>query len=148
MEEFDIEDLTDDEIENLLRGTMPKRKRTGKYNATRSTLTVDGETIRFDSQRERTRYFELKALRDAGKIEGLEAQVRFEIVPATKDDNGKRLRARYYIADFVYSEDGVYVIEDVKGVETAVFRLKRHLMFVRYADQFQSGAWRFFVNKG
>ncbi|WP_362919868.1 DUF1064 domain-containing protein [Comamonas thiooxydans] len=31
-------------------------------------------------------------------------------------------------ADFVYVEKGVEVIEDVKGVLTTEFKLKRHLM--------------------
>ena len=33
-----------------------------------------------------------------------------------------------YVADFVYMEKGVEVIEDVKGVLTTEFKLKRHLM--------------------
>ena len=33
-----------------------------------------------------------------------------------------------YVADFVYVEKGAEVIEDVKGVLTPEFKIKRHLM--------------------
>jgi hypothetical protein len=33
-----------------------------------------------------------------------------------------------YIADFTYTRDGKYIVEDFKGVLTDVFKLKRKLM--------------------
>lgn len=33
-----------------------------------------------------------------------------------------------YIADFVYHEDGMQVVEDTKGVRTADYIIKRKLM--------------------
>jgi hypothetical protein len=32
------------------------------------------------------------------------------------------------VADFVYCEAGVIVVEDVKGVQTDAFKIKQHLM--------------------
>ena len=32
-----------------------------------------------------------------------------------------------YIADFMYNEDGKQVVEDVKGVKTSVYRIKKKL---------------------
>lgn len=88
---------------------------------------VDG--ITFHSKREADRWLELKILLRAERIQNLRRQVAYEILPSVKfDGNKKRSRAIWYYADFVYIEDGVEVIEDVKGAETAVFRLKRHAL--------------------
>ena len=46
--------------------------------------------------------------------------------------DGKRERALYYEGDFAYTERGRWVVEDVKGVVTDVFRLKRRLFIERY----------------
>ena len=55
-----------------------------------------------------------------GKIAGLELQPRFDCVVA-----GVKICS--YVADFRYRRDGAAVVEDVKGVRTAVYRLKRKL---------------------
>jgi len=97
-----------------------------KYNARR--VTMDGYT--FDSQAEAARYAELKLLQAAGAIAALEVHPRFELQPAFTDRAGQQWRPIHYEADFAYLEDGQRVIEDVKGAETQVFRLKRK-MFLR-----------------
>lgn len=99
-----------------------------KYHA-RPTI-VDG--IRFDSQAEARRYGELKLLEQAGKIAWLEVHPRFELLSSTVTMQGQRLPAVHYEADFSYYERGGRVIEDVKGVQTPVFRLKRRLFLGRY----------------
>lgn len=85
--------------------------------------TVDG--ITFDSRREADRYCELKLLLMAGLISDLKLQVPFELVP--KSSKGRAIK---YIADFVYTDNktGETVIEDVKGIKTAVYKLKKRLM--------------------
>jgi hypothetical protein len=97
-------------------------------------VSVDG--IVFDSQREAQRYCELKLLEKKGKISQLALQVPFVLVPAEVDVNKKKLRSIVYLADFVYltEKDGVPQkhIEDVKGVKTAVYRLKKRLMWHLY----------------
>lgn len=119
-----------------------------KYGA-RKTV-VDG--ITFDSKKEANRYRELKLLERAGKICCLRLQVPFELIPAqyeetgevyTKGKNKGKLKrgkciekAVNYIADFVYynSDGTVRTVEDVKGMRTPVYIIKRKLFRWRYPD--------------
>ena len=98
-----------------------------KYHAKKTT--VDG--ITFDSRREADRYLVLKGMEDDGAIEDLRRQVRYELVPAF-DVDGMHYRPVYYVADFVYVEDGKEVVEDVKGMRTDEYRLKSKLFARRY----------------
>jgi hypothetical protein len=103
-------------------------ERFNKYQ--NQTTLVDG--IAFDSKREARRYAELRLLEKGGVISGLETQKRYEIVP--KSAYG---RALYYIADFVYTENGKSVIEDVKGVKTQIYVLKKRLIAEQYGIKIQ-----------
>lgn len=98
-----------------------------KYHARKTC--VDG--ITFDSKREADRYLALKSMEEDGTIENLRRQVRYELIPAF-DVDGKHHRPVYYVADFVYVEDGKEVVEDVKGMRTDVYRLKSKLFARRY----------------
>lgn len=102
-------------------------RRGSKYHAKKTT--VDG--ITFDSKREADRYLILKSMEEDGTIENLRRQVRYELVPAF-DVDGRHYRPVYYVADFVYVEDGKEVVEDVKGMRTDVYRLKSKLFARRY----------------
>lgn len=112
-----------------------------KYHAQK--ITVDGQT--FDSKKEYGRWCELKLLERAGKISGLRRQVCFELIPAqyeTVERYGKTGRlpdgkkcvehAVNYVADFVYTENGKMVVEDVKGCKARnayyIYSLKRKMM--------------------
>ena len=47
-------------------------------------------------------------------------------------------RACYYVADFVYAgADGYTVVEDVKGIRTKAYLMKRKLMLYRYGISIQ-----------
>ncbi len=85
-------------------------------------------------KREANRYAELLLLSRSGQITDLKRQVKFELIPAQKDENGKCLeRAVTYISDFVYlDENGKTVVEDVKGVRTKEYVIKRKLLLWRY----------------
>ena len=98
-----------------------------KYHAKKTC--VDG--ITFDSRKEADRYLILKGMEEDGSIEDLRRQVRYELVPAF-DVDGRHYRPVFYVADFVYVEDGKTVVEDVKGVMTDVYRLKSKLFARRY----------------
>lgn len=98
-----------------------------KYHAKKTT--VDG--ITFDSRKEADRYLVLKSMEEDGAIEDLRRQVRYELVPAF-DVDGRHYRPVYYVADFVYREDGREVVEDVKGMKTDVYKLKSKLVAYRY----------------
>ncbi len=96
-----------------------------KYGAVKTV--VDG--ITFASKAEARRYEVLRLLEIGGLICCLVLQPEFEIAPAVELD-GRRRRARKYVADFGYIDDdtGEVVVEDVKGMRTQVYLLKRHLL--------------------
>lgn len=79
------------------------------------------KTHGFDSKAEYHRWMELQILERAGEITNLRRQVRVPL-------NVNSFHVCDYIADFVYTQGGALVIEDVKGVRTAVYRLKKKLM--------------------
>ena len=100
-----------------------------KYNAKK--ITIDGKT--FDSKKEASRYSELKLLEKAGQIADLDTQVTFCLIPKQVDDNGRVVeRACTYKVDFVYTENGKRVVEDVKGYKTKEYIIKRKLMLLNY----------------
>ena len=98
-------------------------------------VLVDG--VAFDSKKEAKRYRELKLLEDAGIIEKLERQVKFDLLPNQKDPDGKVIERKVqYVADFVYMKNGKVIVEDVKGYRDGgayrVFVIKRKLMLYRF----------------
>ena len=95
-----------------------------KYHNKRTT--VDG--ITFDSKKEARRYAELKMLEKGGAISQLVLQPRFELQESFKK-NGKTYRKIEYVADFMYrdNEKNVTIVEDVKGIKTDVYKLKRKM---------------------
>lgn len=114
-----------------------------KYHSRK--VTKDGET--YDSIKEYRRYCELLLLQRAGAITELKRQVEFELLPAQFEDiptgeiyrQGERKgQPKYkrvcveksvkYVADFVYKENGKYIVEDTKGFKTKDYILKRKMM--------------------
>lgn len=87
--------------------------------------TVDG--ITFDSMAEAARYKELTLMERAGIITELHRQPVFDLIPDFRC-NGHYYRRTRYIADFSYKENGLLVVEDVKGVRTKEYLIKRKLM--------------------
>jgi len=93
-------------------------KKKNKYNAKKTKL--DDKT--YDSKREANRAAELKILQKAGEIVQIFEQVPFEL-PAEI----------IYKADFVILwRDGKWTVEDSKGYQTDVYKLKKKLFFDRY----------------
>lgn len=93
------------------------------------------KTKGFDSAKEWRRNQELEALQRAGEISELSRQVPFVLMPsfAIADETTKQgfrtVREIRYIADFTYRlKDGTRIIEDVKGIQTDVFKIKRKLL--------------------
>ena len=100
----------------------PAPKPKNKYGARKTA--VDGHV--FASAAEAARYVELKRLEAAGEVVGLELQPRYPL-----DVNGVRVGA--YVADFYYRDaNSTPVTEDVKGVRTPVYRMKKKLMLALY----------------
>lgn len=88
-------------------------------------VEVDGR--RFDSKAEARRYSQLKLLQRAGIIADLECQKRYPLTA-----HGQAICV--YVADFAYTDlqRRVAVAEDVKGVETDVFRIKAKMFRAEY----------------
>jgi hypothetical protein len=97
--------------------------------ASKEERTLDG--ILFASKAEMNRYALLKMLERAKIITDLVLQPRFEICPATKTE-----KAMEYVADFAYREPGFprRIVEDVKGMKTDVYKIKRKLFLAKYPD--------------
>lgn len=103
---------------------MKTRGRLSKYNARRNSISGK----KFDSTAEARRFAELSRLLRLGRISELRRQVSYELIPAQYSEDGKLLeRAVTYKADFVYERGGETVVEDVKGVRTKDFVIKRKL---------------------
>ena len=100
----------------------------------RSKKTIVDD-IQFDSKLEAKRYTELKLLQKSGKIKQLQLQPSFEIIPSFKK-NGKTIRKSTYKADFQYidTETGETIIEDVKGFKTELYKLKKKLFEYKYSN--------------
>jgi hypothetical protein len=101
-----------------------------KYHAQRTAV---GDQV-FDSKREARRWVELQILQRAGAIVALERQVPYVLyAPGLESaDAGELAIVGRWIADFRYRERGQVVIEDAKGVRTAVYRLKKRLVEATY----------------
>lgn len=100
--------------------TFTKRPKYGN----RKTV-VDG--ITFDSQAEARRWSLLKLLQKGGQIKKLERQVKYLLAV-------EGVKIADYVADFRYIDikRQAEVVEDVKGVKTPVYRLKKKLMKAIY----------------
>ena len=116
-----------------------------KYHSKKTE--VDG--ILFDSKREAQRYQQLKLMERAGVICDLKMQVKYELVPAQYIDGKCVERAITYTSDFEYyvlkplrqktvmaepdaKTIGQHIVEDVKGMRTDVYKIKKKLMLYRY----------------
>lgn len=84
----------------------------------------------YDSRKEHRRANELRLMQRAGLISNLREQVKYELIPTQRDADGKLIeKVCYYVADFVYTDEhGNTVVEDIKGMRTDVYLIKRKLM--------------------
>jgi hypothetical protein len=121
----------------ILTGT-PKRS---KFNAKQVIVTEDGVLYdakaakangitgrRFDSKAEGARYVHLRLLEKGGYIRDLECQPKFDLHGC----DGSRVAG--YRGDFAYMDTatGERVLEDVKGMTTPLYRLKKKLVESQY----------------
>jgi len=104
--------------------------RQAKYRA--KPTVVHG--VRFASKAEARRYQELLLLGRAGEIRNLELQPRFPL-----HVGGEQVAV--YVADFRYEERSIDafnecywfdVVEDVKGMKTPVYRMKKKMVEAQY----------------
>jgi hypothetical protein len=109
---------------------MKRRIRRNKYHNHR----VKRGEYTFDSKAEAERFARLKAYEEAGHISDLQVHPTYELFPAFTDRTGKRQRAIIYEADFAYVQDGVQIVEDIKGALTEAFKLKQKIFLSRYPE--------------
>lgn len=93
-------------------------KKPSKYK----NVKTDG----YDSKHEAKTAGDLQALERAGNIKNLQMQVPFVLV-----EGHSGIRSIKYKADFTYQDpDGTEHIVDAKGMKTAVYLLKKKLLFL------------------
>jgi hypothetical protein len=90
----------------------------------------------FDSKAEMHRYIVLLHMERAGEITNLERQTEYVLIPGFTSAEFGKMRAIKYRADFRYFETstGKTIVEDVKGMETPVYKIKRTLLLWRYPE--------------
>jgi hypothetical protein len=90
-------------------------------------VTINGET--FDSKREAAYWQGLKAREHNGEIFDLKRQVKFWLLCPVHNppfgDVGIEAPVAYYVADFVYEEQGERHVVDAKGKRTQMYVLKK-----------------------
>lgn len=93
-------------------------KRKAKYGNAR----CEEDGIRFQSKKERDRYHVLKLQRTAGSLQWFTMQIPFRLPGGI-----------VYRADFLVAwSDGTITIEDVKGVRTKEYQMKKKLFEASY----------------
>jgi hypothetical protein len=116
--------LNNDQI--TIIGELPEK--TGKRNKFNAVAVVfDG--IRFDSKAEMARYGELRLLELGGQISNLAPHPTLDLYAGVK-----------YKPDFMYTENGVTVVEDVKGgkaTQTDSFKNKWKQAKAKYPEEKQ-----------
>lgn len=113
-------------------------KPAGKYHNRKCTVTLpeSGKQITFDSEKEARRFGELRMRRQFGDIRDLRLQVNFTLQEGFTTAEGEKVRPIVYRADFTYQEltpsGWRTVVEDVKGVRTKEYSMKRKMMLEKF----------------
>ena len=107
-------------------------KQENKFHAKKTEL--DG--VLFDSKHEAGTYKKLKSLADAGIIQNLQLQQKFELQPGFKTKQGQTIRPICYVSDFTYEKEGQMYVVDSKSpaTRTPVYLVKKKLFQYKYPD--------------
>jgi hypothetical protein len=115
---------------------------------------VTYKEIEFDSRDEMLRYIELCDMQSKGIISCLRRQYSFVLIPRQSKMVVKHLKTKdkmvekflenpaIYTCDFMYLENGVYVVEDVKSTFTRLdksYVLRRKLMVQKVQEHNAKG---------
>lgn len=65
-------------------------------------------------------------------ISDLKEQVTFVLQDAYYNNKGEKIQPITYVADFTYTRKDESIVEDVKGLKTQVYRIKKKLFEKRY----------------
>ena len=104
-----------------------------KYGNKKTKAQIGDDLIEFDSRAEANRAIHLFKLLEKGLIEKLIFQPSFELQGGFRR-NKRAIRAIKYISDFSYVKNGERHIEDVKGVKTSEYQMKKKLFLKQYGD--------------
>ena len=117
-----------------------KREKGKKYN--NKTFEADG--YKWDSKKEYQRWLVLKDAEAKGLITDLQRQVKFELIPAVREEYVEHLKTKdkiktrtlqlaiCYTCDFTYYKDGKYIVSDVKASPKMLpkeYVLKKKILF-------------------
>jgi hypothetical protein len=106
-------------------------KKANKYNNKKTV--VNG--IKFDSKMEGDYYLHLVELAEEGKIASFSLQPEYVLQEGFKK-RGLNFLPIKYKADFeVHLQDGDYYTVDIKGFETADFKIKKKMFEKRYPQE-------------
>lgn len=119
-------------IKSFTLPTVDDGQKKSKYGALKTE--IDG--FIFDSVMEARFYIYLLLMIQDKKIKSFEMQKPYELQEKYKDPRTKKIvRAITYISDFVITNlDNTIVVIDVKGRETADFKLKKKMFGYKYRD--------------
>jgi len=106
-----------------------------KYHVSDKKDRTYGEIV-FSSKKEMKRYIDLLMLLRADQISNLILQPKFLLQEEFTDNLCKKHRPIYYIADFQYidMEKQLRIVEDVKGVKTTEYKIKRKMFLKLYPN--------------
>ncbi len=105
---------------------------------------VEFDGLKFDSIREKKRYEYLMECQSEGLISDLKTHIKFELIPAVKEEYVEQLKTKTkiktrtlqlpitYTCDFTYMLNGEYVVEDIKISPKTLpkeFVIKEKMMF-------------------
>jgi len=112
-----IAQLSPSARKQIAEATGKKEPKKSKY----SNKKVDFLGITFDSLKEKNRYIKLFFYSTQNIISDLRLQVPYKL-----EIDGHKIET--YIADFVYVQDGITIVEDCKGFKTPTYRRKKKWM--------------------
>lgn len=121
-------------LAEAIAAATPEQPRRHKYGVASASERRHPRTNElFASKAELKRWLDLELLERAGEISDLHRQVQFPLmIPAHQAATGNWVLPQYvgcYIADATYRDFvGNFVVEDVKGVKTPEYILKKKLM--------------------
>lgn len=108
-----------------------KKLNTNKFRAVKTQV----RNIHFDSKAEARYFEELLILKKAGVVKEIILQPEYTLQEAFTRENGERVRAIRYRADFkITYRDGTVQVVDVKGHKTKEYLLKKKQLLNKYPD--------------
>ncbi len=120
-------------LEEKVVDCSKKQSTTTKKRSKYKNITCEVDGIKFSSVLEARYYKNLVLLKKAGEVLEFKLQVPFELQPAYIKSDGKKIRSIKYLADFVIKyKDGHEEVVDTKGMETAVYKLKKKMLLFKY----------------